>query len=211
MGKVKSQSELYSIENIRIGVLGGTFDPPHLAHIHMAESAFSELNLDCVAFMPLGVAPHGKKGVTEAKHRINMLEIILEDYDDFFIDDYETKILTPSYTIDSAKRINAILGENSEVYFVIGADSLMYLDKWRDTEDLLKIAKFAVIPRHGYEKDECILKIKSLEEKFGADIVLIKAKKMDNSSTDIRSDLGEAEELTHKRVLKYINDNKLYR
>ncbi len=211
VGKVKSQAELYGENNARIGVLGGTFDPPHFAHIHMANAAKTALKLDCVVFMPLGVAPHGKSGISTAEDRICMLELLMEDSDSYFIDDFETKMTEPSYTIKSAERIYSILGEGSKVYFIIGADSLMYLEKWREAQKLMKMTAFAVIPRAGYKKSECMAHIRMLEDEFGADITYIETESLGNSSTEIRTYLGDAQALTNKKVLKYIEKKNLYK
>ncbi len=211
MSKVIEQEKLYGLKGLRIGVLGGTFDPPHLAHIHMAASAKQALNLDIVVFMPLGVAPHSKRGISSAWHRINMLEIILSSYDDFYIDAHEAYSDSLSYTVNSIERISGILGENTKMYFIIGADSLMYLEKWYNAKKLFEITDFAVIPRDGYDKEDCLKQIDSLERAFGASIVYIDAAGFNHSSTEIRGKTDGADsEMTSQEVLEYIKENNLY-
>lgn len=211
LSKIRSQKRIYSKKKKRIGVLGGTFDPPHLAHLHMADSAKEALNLDYIVFMPLGVPPHGKTGLSSTTHRINMIDIILAERKVFLIDAYEVQSNAPSYTVNSAKRINEILGEGSKVYFIIGADSLMYLEKWYDAKTLFNIAEFAVIPRSGVSKEACLGHIEVLRREFDADIVYIEAKELDYSSTKIRENYNKKDvTITTKEVVEYIKANRLY-
>jgi nicotinate-nucleotide adenylyltransferase len=109
------------------------------------------------------------------------------------------------------ERINALLGEGSEVFFIVGADSLMYLEKWYDAKRLFEITDFAVIPREGYDDADCAEHIKKLEAQYGARIKYIDAAKLDHSSTEIRVN-PEASVLpmTTKEVYKYIKENNLY-
>ena len=210
MSKVVSEEKLYNIDGAKIGLLGGTFDPPHYAHLHMAQAAKDALELDFVVFMPLGVPPHAKDGITEAAHRVAMLELMLANYDDFFIDGYETQSDEPSYTVRSVERINSLLGIGARLYFIIGADSLLYLEKWRDAGRLFRITEFAVIPRHGYGDEDCKSHIKMLKREFGARIKYLDAEKMDYSSTDIRNSIKKGENETSPEVMKYIKENGLY-
>ena len=84
----------------------------------MAQVAQKALGLDFVVFMPLGIPPHGKGGISKATHRIAMLEIILADYEGFYIDTAEAYLDKPSYTVDSIERINGLLGDNSSLYLL---------------------------------------------------------------------------------------------
>ena len=210
MSKVVSEEKLYNKEGAKIGLLGGTFDPPHYAHIHMAQAAKDALGLDFVVFMPLGVPPHGKDGISKAAHRVAMLELMLADYDSFFMDEYEVLSDEPSYTVRSIERINSLLGNDTKLYFIIGADSLLYVEKWYEAERLFQITEFAVIPRTGYGDEECKSHIKMLESQFDARIIYLDADKMDYSSTDIRSSIAKGENETSPEVIKYIKENGLY-
>jgi len=211
MAKILTEEKLYAKRNARIGVLGGTFDPPHLAHIHMAKSTKEALKLDYVVFMPLGVPPHDKTGISSVHHRINMLNIILSKYDDFYIDAYEVLLEKPSYTVNSVERIEKLLGENSKMFFIIGADSLMYLEKWYDAKKLFKITDFAVVPRAGYEKNECLERIEKLAKEYNASIFYVDTQMLDYSSTDIRNNLfANVLSTTTEKIYKYIKENDLY-
>ena len=210
MSKIVPEEKLYSVANEKIGLLGGTFDPPHYAHIHMAQAAKDALGLDRVVFMPLGVPPHGKDGISESKHRLNMLEIMLSGNDSFYIDEYEAMADEPSYTVYSMERINSLLGENTRLYFIIGADSLVYLEKWYDAAHLMRITEFIVIPRAGISEKECRAHIKKLELLYDAKILYLDVQKMEYSSTDIRGDISKGEKETSPEVIKYIKENKLY-
>ena len=201
---------MYNIAGAKIGLLGGTFDPPHYAHIHMAQAAKDALGLDFVVFMPLGVPPHGKDGISKAHHRVAMLELMIADHDGFYIDNYEVLSNEPSYTVRTIERINSLLEKDTRMYFIIGADSLMYLEKWRNAERLLKITEFAVIPRTGFSDKECKEHIKMLVHEFGAQIRYLDAEKMNYSSTDIRNSIAKGDNKTSPAVMKYIKENGLY-
>lgn len=214
MNKIKDQKNLYTNVKTSIGVLGGTFDPPHSAHIHMAKTAKSKLNLDKVIFMPCGMPPHKKPiEISNSIHRTKMLELMLCDYNDFYIDAYELMNPMPSYTLDSIKRIDILMPESSKMYFIIGADSLMYLEKWHEARKLFKITNFAVIPRCGYTKEECMNKIKLLKSEFNTKIIYLDSDTMDLSSTAIRESFKNDQNIYNieEKVAKYIKDNELYK
>lgn len=215
MTKIIDQSELYNNKNAKIGVLGGTFDPPHFAHIYMSNIAKKELCLDKVIFMPSGNPPHKNvKIVSNANYRLDMIELAIEDSEGYYIDSYEVYNNKPSYTVNSIKRIQKVLPKSSLLYFIIGADSLLYLDKWYDAKTLMKITKFAVIPRVGSQKSKCIEKIDELKAEYGAQITYIDCKPMKLSSTNIRKSIGEGEyssTLIDEKVAKYIKENNLYK
>ena len=211
MSKIISEEEIFSKDGARIGLLGGTFDPPHNAHLYMAKTAKEHLQLDCVAFMPLGVPPHGKSNISPTGHRIAMLELMLQGNEEFCIDAYETSLNVPAYTVRSIERINTILGKNTKLYFIIGADSLMYLEKWREAKKLMEIIEFVAIPREGYEKSECINHIEYLKREFCAKITYIDVPAMDYSSTDIRENIKSGVKgMTTDAVYEYIKEHDLY-
>ena len=205
-------SLLYSGKNKKIGILGGTFNPVHSGHINMAQCAYTNLNLDKVVFMPAGIPPHKELDFdTSPKDRLHMLTLAIKKYDNFFIDDYEAYSGQKAYTYLSLQRINETLDNSSEIYFIIGADSLMQLDKWKSPEKLLALSKFAVIPRDGITDKQCTEKIKSLTKEYGGEILYLKCKKVKMSSTRAReSNLSEDTEFLNKKVVKYIKRNGLY-
>ena len=207
------QNQPYSGKNKKIGVLGGTFNPVHLGHIHMAKSAINQLDLDKVVFMAAGIPPHKKLDFnTSPKDRLNMLSLAIDEYDNFCIDDYEVYLEEKAYSYLSLERIHKHLNTSSKIYFIIGADSLMYLDKWRHPEKLLKLCSFAVIPREQYTKAQCVEKINALTNTFGGEIVYIDCEKVEMSSTKARVYNFENDNRNlNKKVIEYIKRNGLYK
>ena len=203
----------YSGENRKIGILGGTFNPVHYGHMHMAEQAMKSLLLDRVVFMPAGIPPHKNLDYnTSPEDRLNMLSLAIADNDNYFIDDYEAHFDEKAYSYLSLQRINELKSESSQLFFIIGADSLMQLDKWKHPEKLLRLAEFAVIPRGEYSKKECLAKIEALESEFGGKITCIDCKKTDISSTQVREqDLSKGPKNIDPKVAKYIIENGLYK
>ena len=206
------KKSLYSGKNKKIGLLGGTFNPVHSGHIHMAECATEHLKLDRVVFMPAGIPPHKELDFnTSAKDRLNMLSLALKDYDNFLIDDFEAYSDEKAYTYLSLQRIKSLLHDTSEVYFIIGADSLMQLDKWRNPGKLLSLAAFAVIPRGDITDNECTEKIKQLTEEYGGDIFYLPCSKVKMSSSKAREySFTSDNQYLDERVVEYIKRNGLY-
>jgi len=206
------QKRPYSGKNKKIGVLGGTFNPFHLGHMHMAESAIDYLNLDRVVFMIAGIPPHKKLDFnTSSADRLNMLELAIEDNDKFYIDDYEAHIDEKAYSYLSLQRIHKSLDKSSKIYFIIGADSLMQLDKWKYPEKLFSMCAFAVVPRGNFARKQCEDKINQLQRTYDGEIIYIDSKKLDMSSTIARAYSFEGEsQYLDKKVVEYIKRNGLY-
>ncbi|MBR3060830.1 MAG: nicotinate (nicotinamide) nucleotide adenylyltransferase, partial [Exiguobacterium sp.] len=112
----------------RIGLMGGTFDPPHLGHLLIAEQAREQLELDEVWFLPAAIPPH-KDGFSSADHRIEMTRRAIQNQSDFKLNLIEFERSEPSYTVETMKRLIEQY-PNDEFYFLIGADSLVSLESW---------------------------------------------------------------------------------
>lgn len=199
----------YLGKNKKIGVLGGTFNPVHLGHMHMAESAIEHLNLDRVVFMAAGIPPHKKLDFnTSPEDRLNMLKLAIEGNPKLFIDDYEAYMDEKAYSYLSLQRIHKALSKSSEIFFIIGADSLMQLDKWKYPEKLFAMCTFTVIPRGEYTKAQCENKIDELNKVYNGEIVYIDCKKFNMSSTKARE--KNLKENLDTKVFEYIKRNGLY-
>src|SRR5262245_42715643 len=113
---------------LRLGILGGAFDPPHLGHLILAECALSQFKLDEVRFMPAG-DPWRKshREVTAAKHRLAMVRLAVEGNQAFVVDEREVKRSGATYTVDTLKELEAELSADSELYFVMGEDAFVDL------------------------------------------------------------------------------------
>jgi nicotinate-nucleotide adenylyltransferase len=134
---------------VRRGILGGTFDPPHLAHLIAGEVAYRQLGLDVVTFMPAG-APWQKagKGVSSAHHRMAMTELAVSGIDYFEADGREVDRDGWTYTIDTIEQFP----ESDDLYLVLGADAAAGLGTWHRSEDVVARATIAVMSRPGTDR-----------------------------------------------------------
>jgi len=133
----------------QVGVLGGTFDPPHLGHLIIAEEVKRALDLDEVWFIPTNEPPHKTKTNTPVNERINMLEIATQSNPAFHVNTMETERLGKSYTSDTMKVLTEEYPTTS-FYFIIGGDMVEYLPKWHRIEDLIRLITFVGVARTGY-------------------------------------------------------------
>ncbi|PIP68535.1 MAG: nicotinic acid mononucleotide adenylyltransferase [Candidatus Omnitrophica bacterium CG_4_9_14_0_2_um_filter_42_8] len=188
---------------MRIGILGGTFDPVHNGHMHLAEKISKKLSLDKLIFIPVYIPPH-KKGakVTQARHRYNMLKLAVSGSKIFKLSDMEIKRKGRSYSIETLRRLKRKYGANAELFFITGSDSLGELDKWKNLEEILKLCKFVVVERPGFETGNP-----------PENIIYLKVSAKDISATQIRSLIKTGRHLSGilpGMVERYIYRNKLY-
>jgi len=137
----------------RIGILGGTFDPPHFGHLRLAEAALTHLHLDKVLFAPAGVQPL-KRGrpATAPEHRARMVELAIADDPRFALSRADLDRSGPHYTVD----LIAIIQQQypaAALWFILGEDSLADLLRWRDPARIIQLVRLAVLRRPGYEPD----------------------------------------------------------
>ncbi|MBE7053043.1 MAG: nicotinate-nucleotide adenylyltransferase [Ruminococcaceae bacterium] len=195
---------------MKIGILGGTFNPVHNGHIKMAETVLCKLNLDKIMFLPNSIPPHKElKGFATNNQRLDMLRLATKNNKKFFISDYELNKGGKSYSIDT---LNHFLKDDNEYVFIIGADSFYEILTWKDGEKLIKLCRFAVFSR---EYNDKVLKdeIDLFNKKYKADFVLVDMENIDISSTVIRQNIIEGKnisDLVPESVEKYIKENNLY-
>ena len=170
----------------RYGMMGGTFNPIHLAHLYIAYEAKEELNLDKIIFMVAGNPPHKKESkVIDSKYRYNMVQKAIEGYEGFEISDYEIKKNGYSYTYETLQYLKK-QEDNVEVFFIAGADSLMAIEKWRNTDLVLNNCTFVAFNRGEYNKSILEEQKYKLEKKYDAKIVILNVTDIDISSSMIR-------------------------
>lgn len=196
----------------RVGIIGGTFDPIHLAHIYIAEEAKKKLNLDKVIFMPAGIQPlKTDKKVTEASLRLEMVQKAIEGKIGFEVSDYEIKKEGKSYTY---KTLEHFYKEYKDLYFITGADCLLDIDKWKEIEKIFSLCKFVVFTRPGYNNNELVNKKRFVEEKYNGDIILLEVPGIHISSTEIREKIinnERVDDILPAVVLDIIKEKGLYR
>ena len=197
----------------RVGIMGGTFDPVHLAHLRLAKCAYEQYDLDKVVFLPAGDPPHKTdRLVTPAYRRLEMLKLCIRDYPQFQISEYEIEKQGYSYTAETLEYLTQIYPEK-EFYFIIGADSLFELDSWYAPERCLAKAVFLVGNRLGRDEEEIDRQIRYLTERYGGVIEKVDMPGMEISSSDIRELLGKGQDASHylhPAVNEYIQQNHLY-
>jgi len=169
----------------RIGILGGTFDPIHYGHLVIAEDARVYLHLRKVLFVPAYQPPHKARGsYSPFEHRVRMLELALARNRHAAISLIETHLPVPSYTIDTVRALQAELGAEAELYFIMGMDSLANLLAWHKPEELLRLCRIVVAERAGYQVDIAKLErgLPGLRER----LELIDTPELSISSTDLQ-------------------------
>ena len=187
---------------MRIGILGGTFDPPHKAHLQIAERAIKQFDLDKVLFIPSG-NPWQKKDATPFIHRYKMTKILIEGSNKFEISDVEKSEDVPSYTVNTLNKLNH---KKDNLYFILGSDTAMNIKTWNNFEILPALTKFLIALR---KEDNT----NNLKENFPFDYELIDGQKLDLSSTSLREKLQDnliVEEDIPSKVLNYIKRYSLY-
>lgn len=198
---------------MKIGLMGGTFNPIHLGHLLISEYIRENFPLDIIIFIPSGNPPHKDLDhVIDAHHRYNMVNLAIKDNPYFTISDIEIKRSGKSYTIDTIDEIKKSF-PNDSIYFIIGGDSLYNLTTWKDYRSLFNKTSFILIDRHGIEENKMINYIKELKEEFGANIDYIDGPQIEISSTNIRKNLINNKSIKYmvtNEVEDYITNNRLY-
>ena len=134
---------------LKAGILGGTFDPVHNAHLAMARAALDELKLDKILFMPTGTPRYRTPAVASGEHRLAMLRLALADDDSWEIDPRELAPGASGYTVDALRELRLELGADTELWLLMGADQYAKLGNWHRPEDVKRLAKIAVFGRPG--------------------------------------------------------------
>jgi nicotinate-nucleotide adenylyltransferase len=153
--------------DMRIGIMGGTFNPVHLGHLRTAEEIGELLDLDTVIFMPSAFPPH-KDGdhIASFTHRLEMLRLAIKDNPHFFASDLEYQLGGRSYTLNTLKTLTIELGSKDELFYLLGYDSFLTIPKWYSYRDLFSLACFVVFPRPGQrdlaENKEQIMSVESI-------------------------------------------------
>ena len=201
----------------RYGIIGGTFDPIHNAHLYIAYEAKEQLNLDEVIFMPAGKQPLKINNiVTDSKLRYEMVKSATEPFDEFSVSSYEIEKGGLSFTYETLqyfKDKSDVHDEEKELFFITGADCLISIEKWRDVEKIFSLATLVVFARGGISKKEMIEKKKIIEEKYNGKIILLDLKELEISSTDIRERVNKNKRIDFfvpQKVVDIIYNNELY-
>jgi nicotinate-nucleotide adenylyltransferase len=187
---------------MKIGILGGTFNPIHFGHLHLAERVREKLSLDKVIFIPANIPPHkDNTDIAAPKNRLKMIKLAILDNPCFLVSDIEIKREGVSYTIDTLKILRKKF-KNAELFFIIGSDEVRGLNSWKDIENIKEIVQFVVAKRPGYSLNNL------------NDFIQIEIEEMDISGYQIRKRIREDKSIRYlvpEKVRRYILKRKLYR
>jgi len=199
---------------MKLGVLGGTFDPVHRGHIAMAQAAREALGLAEVLMVPAGRPLSVKNApLTGARHRLAMLRLAVVDEPHLEVSTIETDRPGPSYTVDTVAALRDKYGDAAEIYFILGDDSLAQLPAWHEPQRLINLCRFAAAPRPGYPRPD----LKALEKALPgitARVTLLDGPHLDISATAVRDRVARGEslaDLVPEPVAIYIKMQELYK
>lgn len=200
----------------RIGIFGGMFNPVHTAHLIMAESVREQVHLDTMLFIPSADPPHkDTNDLLEAKTRLEMLKLAIEDNKSFEASDIEIELSAKgkNYTVNTLMALREKYSEDKnsadqvKLYLIIGMDQLIQLHTWKDPGKLFFLSEVVVINRPGYL-------ITQVENEYSRRVIYVPAPNIDISSTDIRHRVREDKSIKYlvpEKVENYILENNLYR
>jgi nicotinate-nucleotide adenylyltransferase len=217
-------------ERKRIGLYGGTFDPVHLGHVDVARGVSELFEINTVLFVPAQVAPHkSSRVVTSPLHRHAMLVLATQNEPRFLISTYELDAPDRRYTVDTLAHFQRVVGDSSEIFFIMGADSWEEIRTWREWQRLLSMVNHIVVTRPGYDIEaaevgatlqERISDVRERREPVGSTagprIFFTDVAMKDISATQIRRVAGEGRfdqlaNLVPEPVTEYIKKYRLYR
>ena len=196
---------------LRLGVLGGTFDPPHYGHLALAEAARVQLRLDRVLFVPAGQPPHKPdRPITPAHHRVAMVEAAIADNPAFALSRVDLDRPGPHYTVEMLALLRREYPD-AELFFLMGGDSLAEFPTWRDPAGIVRQARLAVMRRPGREPDLAMLEraIPHVRER----LVWLDVPYLDIAASDLRRRVRERLPLRYlvpPSVEDYIREFRLY-
>lgn len=194
----------------KIGIMGGTFNPIHNGHVALADAAYKTFSLDKVLFMPSGNS-YMKQHVLDNSKRVSMVSKAIESISYFELSTIEVERFGDTYTSETLQQLTQ---QNPDVqyYFIMGADSLFHIEKWKDPEIIFQLSTLICMVRDDYNMADIKKKGAELAQR-GADILYLNMPKIDISSTDIRNRVKlhqSISELVPEKVEKYILQEHLY-
>ncbi len=197
----------------KVGIMGGTFDPIHTGHLILGENAYEQFVLDGVLFMPSGNPPHKKdrQGASN-EQRTEMVRLAVEDNPHFRLSLEEMHELGYIYTSKTLQRLTE-KNPDTDYYFIMGADSLMYFEKWHEPEVISALCTVVVAMRDHLSDEQMDAKIRELSDSFGTRIRKLETPNIDISSHQIREWVSEGKECRYylpEKVRRYILREGLY-
>jgi nicotinate-nucleotide adenylyltransferase len=199
---------------MRVGILGGTFDPVHLGHLAIADEARAAQDLSEVVMIPAGLpAIKPEEEVTPAEHRLSMLRLAVEGRPYLRVSEIEIERPGISYTVDTLAQLRKSSYEDDDLYFIIGWDSLAQLPLWHEPERMLEMCRLIAVPRPGYQRPEMNL-LEARIPGIKKHTLMLDKPLVDISASEIRDMVEKGKSVGHLvpgPVAEYIAKNKLYR
>lgn len=219
MHKVYSLRE-WTNKTMKIGVLGGTFNPVHFGHLRVAEEVREEFALDKIIFIPSGVPPLKRQDIIDANHRLKMTALAIDGNPFFEVSDIEVKHKKPSYTVDTLTYLKTLYQRDS-LFFIMGIDAFFELKFWYKYEELLRMVDFIIMSRPGfnnlqnsefieYKESENCFKLKNSDRRA----FFVSVSPFWISSTMLREMIRKGKSIRYllpDAVRQYIEENELYR
>ena len=191
----------------RLGILGGTFNPIHIAHLLVAEQVAETCRLDKVLFIPACVPPHkSSPDIAPAADRYRMTVLATESNPRFEVSRIELDRRGRSFTKDTLQQLLEIYPD-AELFYIIGSDAVAELSTWREPEAVLELATFLVVMRPGYD-------LARLEDRFKKCVESVPVTGLNISSTEIRERVKQGRPIKHlvpEKVEQYIRERGLYK
>ncbi|MBQ2932886.1 MAG: nicotinate-nucleotide adenylyltransferase [Clostridia bacterium] len=198
----------------RLGIFGGTFNPPHKGHIYIALEAIKGAALDKMLFVPCGNPPHKSvEGNVSPVQRFEMTRLAIADYPDFEITDLEMKSKEPSYTLKTLEKLK-ILYPDAKLCFVVGGDSVRDMKDWYHSEEIFKLAEIVALRRGGIDDSIFESSIELYKETYDAEITVVDILPTDVSSSELRRKIAkgcDVADLIAPSVLEYIKEFEIYK
>ena len=197
----------------RIGLMGGTFNPVHIAHIDLARKANLQFDLDETLFVVAKNPPHkDPEEILDAHHRFQMVCLAIEGEQGMTPSTIELEREGVTYTVDTLKQFCAA-NVNTEYFYIIGSDTLYFLHTWRNIAEVFRFCSFIVFFRPGGDMENMLLYAQKLQKEYSANIIFSEYDGLDISSSEIRQKVQAGESirgLVPEAVRQYIYENSLY-
>lgn len=211
MGKLKQSATVVEPEVLwetveshsrkKVGLLGGTFNPPHIGHLIIADQVKDQLDLDSILFLPTATPPHASgKATIDAKHRAKMVELAIKGQPHFDIEWAEIKRGGKSYTFETIKELKE-KHPDVDYYFIVGGDMVEDLPTWYKIDELMTLVQFVAVNRPTYSKETSY------------PVIWVDVPDIAISSTEIRSKIADGCSVNYllpEEVIEYINNEGLY-
>lgn len=198
---------------MRLGILGGTFDPVHYGHLLLAETCREQLNLSEVRLVPAGAPPHKtERGITDGHTRADMLQLAVSGYPEFVVDRREIRRQGPSFTVDTLTEYKAEFAD-AELFFLMGADSLRDIPTWRQPDQITKLARVVAVNRPGLPTPTSAQVVEWVGSELAERITVLSMPGTNLSATELRKRIVAGKNvrfMTPRAVEMFITQHEVY-